>query len=79
MTFAVTVEWGKLLEAASVSAAFGIGVILVAGLAVIASLGAQDRRQSHQGGAVVLSAVTVACVAAIAAAIVLAIYIMTQK
>ena len=79
MTFAVTVEWGKLLEAASVSAAFGIGVIAIAGLAVIASLGAQDRREAHEGGAVALNAVTIACVAAIAAAIVLAIYIMTDK
>jgi Na+/proline symporter len=79
MTFAVTVEWSKLLEAAYVSAAFGIGVILVAGLAVIASLGAQDRRQSHQGGAVVLNAVTILCVAGIAGAIVLAIYAMTDK
>jgi hypothetical protein len=79
MIFGVTVEWGKLLEAAYVSAAFGIGVILVAGLAVIASLGAQDRRRSHQGGAVVLNAVTGLCVAGIAGAIVLAIYIMTDK
>jgi hypothetical protein len=79
MLFGLTVEWSKLLEAAYVSAAFGIGVILVAGLAVLASLGAQDRRRSHQGGAVVLNAVTILCVAGIAGAIVLAIYIMTDK
>jgi hypothetical protein len=79
MTFALTVEWGKLVEAAYVSAVFGIGVILVAGLAVIASLRAQDRRSAHQGGAVVLDVATGACVLAIAAAVVFGIYIMTRK
>ena len=72
------VEWGKLVEAAYVSAAFGIGVILVAGIAVVASLRAQDRRRAHQG-AVALDAVTVVCIVGIAAAIALGIYIMTQK
>jgi hypothetical protein len=52
-------------------------VVLIAGLAVVASLRAQDRRAAHQGGAVVLDIVTVAC--AIAAAIVLGIYIMTDQ
>ena len=79
MILGVTVEWSKLLEAAYVSAAFGIGVILVAGLAVIASLGAQDRRESPQGGAVVLNAGTALSVAGIAGADVLGIYIMTDK
>jgi hypothetical protein len=79
MIFGVTVEWGKLVEAAYVSGAFGIGVILVAGFAVVASLRAQDRRTAHQGGAVVLDVVTITCVVAIAAAVVLAIYIMTDK
>jgi hypothetical protein len=79
MIFGVTVEWSKLIEAAYVSAAFGIGVILVAGLAVVASLRSQDRRAAHQGGAIALDVVTIACVAAIATAIVLGIYIMTDK
>ena len=73
------VEWSKLLEAAYVSAAFGIGVILVAGIAVVASLRAQDRRSAHAGGAVALDVVTIACVVLIAGAIALGIYIMTQK
>jgi hypothetical protein len=79
MTFASIVDWGKLLQAAYVPAAFGIGVMLVAGLAVLASLRSQDRRRAHQGGAIALDAVTVACVLAIAAAIVLGIYVMTDK
>jgi hypothetical protein len=77
MTFG-EVEWGKLLEAAVVSAVFGIGVILVAGIAVVASLRAQNRRRADHG-AVALDAVTIACVVGIAAAIALGIYIMTQK
>jgi hypothetical protein len=79
MIFGVTVEWSKLIEAAYVSAAFGIGVILIAGLAVVASLRGQDRRTAHQGGAIALDVVTIACVVAIAAAVVFGIYVMTDK
>ena len=79
MTFASIVDWGKLWQAAYVSAAFGIGVMLIAGLAVVASLRSQDRREAHEGGAVAFDIVTGACVLAIAAAIVLGIYIMTDK
>jgi ribosomal protein L11 methylase PrmA len=79
MIFGVTIEWSKLVEAAYVSGAFGIGVILIAGFAVVASLRAQDRRSAHQGGAIVLDVLTGACVLAIAAAVVLGIFIMTDK
>ena len=79
MTFASIVDWGKLLQAAYVSAAFGIGVVLITGLAVVASLRSQDRRQAHQGGAIAFDIVTGACVLTIAAAIVFGIYIMTDK
>ena len=73
------VDWGKLLEAAYVSAVFGIGVLLIGGLGVVASLRAQDRRLAHRGGALALDVVTGACVLAIAAAIALGIYIMASK
>jgi hypothetical protein len=76
---AVTIEWGKLVEAALVSAVFGIGVILVGTIGVVASLRAQDRRLAQQSGAAVLNAVTYACVLGIAAAVVLAIYVMADK
>jgi hypothetical protein len=79
MSFGVAVEWSKLIEAAYVSAAFGIGVILIAGFAVVASLRGQDRRAAHQGGAIVLDVVTIACVIAIAAAVVFGILVMTDK
>ena len=79
MIAAVTIEWDKLLEAALVSAVFGIGVILVGTVGVVASLRAQDRRLAQQPGAVALNLVSYACVLGIAAAIVLAIYIMADK
>jgi hypothetical protein len=79
MIGASTVDWGKLLEAAYVSAAFGIGVLLIGGLAVVASLRAEDRRRGDGGGAIALDVVTGACVLAIAGAIALGIYIMASK
>jgi hypothetical protein len=79
MIFALDVDWAKLLEAAYVSAAFGIGVIVIAGVAVVASLRSQDRRSGHQGGAVALDVVTGVCVLGIVAAIALGIFIMANK
>jgi len=79
MIFAVDIDWSSLLEAAYVSAAFGIGVLLVAGVAVVASLQAQDRQKAHQGGVIALHVLTGACVLAIVAAVVLGIWVMTDK
>jgi hypothetical protein len=76
---AIDIDWGALWQAAYVSAAFGIGVMVVAGGAVVASLKSQDRRREHQGGYVALDVVTGAGVLVILAAIVLGIYIMTDK
>jgi hypothetical protein len=76
---AIDVDWGALLQAAYVSAAFGIGVLAVGGAAVVASLKSQDRRRARQGGYIALDAVTGAGVLVILAAIALGIYIMTQK
>ena len=73
------VDWGKLLEAAYLSAAFGIGVVLLGGLAVVASLRSQDRRRARQSGGLALDVVTGACALAIAGAIMLGIYIMASK
>jgi hypothetical protein len=79
MIFAVEIDWSSLLEAAYVSAAFGIGVMVVAAVAVIASLQAQDREKEHQGGVLVLHVITGACVLAIVAAVVLGIAVMVNK
>ena len=77
--FAVTVDWDSLLQTAYVSAAFGIGILLVAGVAVLASMMAQDRQQAHQGGVVALQALRGVCVLAIVAAVAFGIYILTNK
>ena len=79
MILAGVVDWGKLLEAAYVSAVFGIGVVLIGGVAVVASLRSQDRRRAHRGGVIALDVVTGACLLAIAGAIVLGIYIMASR
>ena len=73
------VDWGRLLEAAYLSAAFGIGVVLIGGLAVVTSLRSQDRRRAHQSGGLALGVVTGVCALAIAGAIALGIYIMASK
>jgi hypothetical protein len=79
MIAGLTVDWGSLWQAAYVSAAFGIGVVLIGGLAVVGSLRAEDRRRAGRGGAVALEIGTGACALAIAGAIALAIYIMANK
>jgi hypothetical protein len=78
MILALDVDWGSLLEAAYVSAAFGIGILLVAGVAVVASLKAQDRQAAHHGGVVALHVLTGVCVVGIAAAVALGIYILVS-
>jgi hypothetical protein len=76
---ATVVDWGKLLEVAYLSAVLGIGVVLIGGLGVVASLRSQDRRRAHRGGVIALDVVTGACVLSIAGAIALGIYIMANK
>jgi hypothetical protein len=79
MTFA-EIDWAALAQAAWTSVAIGLGVMLVAGVAVTSSLRAQDARASGQGGGgAVLNVLTIACVVALLAAIVIGIYIMTDK
>jgi hypothetical protein len=75
---AVAIDWAKLWQAAYVSAAFGIGVMAVAGAAVVASLQSQDRQRNGES-AIALNVVTGACVVAIVAAIALGIFIMANK
>jgi hypothetical protein len=76
---AIEIEWDKLGEAALWSAVFALGVMLVGGLAVVASLRGQDRKGSGQGGMPAYDVVTGACVIVIVAAIAFGISIMTQK
>jgi hypothetical protein len=74
------IDWAALGQAAWTSVAIGLGVLLVAGVAVTSSLRAQDARTSgHGGGGAVFNVLTVACVVALFAAVVIGIYIMTDK
>jgi hypothetical protein len=81
MIAASIVDWGTLLQAAYGSAAFAIGLLLMGGLAVVASLRSQDqdRRGASRGGVIALNVVAVACALAIAGAVVLGIYVMANK
>jgi hypothetical protein len=79
MTFA-EIDWAALGQAAWTSVAIGLGVMLVAGVAVTSSLRAQDANAGgHGGGSTALNVLTIACVVALLAAIVIGIYIMTDK
>jgi hypothetical protein len=71
------IDWAALGQAAWTSVAIGLGVLLVAGVAVTSSLRAQDSRGG--ASAVVLNVLTIACVVALFAAVVIGIYIMTDK
>ena len=76
---ASVVEWDLLWEAVYVSVIVGIGVAVIAAIAVRTSLRAQDERAAGQGAAATLNTgLTVVCVAALGAAIVIGIYLLTQ-
>jgi hypothetical protein len=73
------VEVAPLLEAIWTSVAFGLVVLLVAGVGVTASLRAGDQRSEHHEGAFASwGLVTIACGAVLVAAVVLGIWAMTQ-
>lgn len=73
------VEVAPLLEAIWTSAAFGLGVLLVAGLGVTASLRAAGQRGEHHEGAFASYAiVTIVCGLLLVGAVVLGIWAMTQ-
>ena len=76
---AAIVEWKPLLEALWTSAAFGLAVLIVAGIAVRATMRAADGRSEHHEGTLVgYGALAVGCVALLVAAIVVGIWAMTQ-
>ena len=77
--FAKIVEIAPLLEAIWTSIAFGLGVLVIAGIGVRASLRAADERGEHHEGAMAsYSIVTVICALLLVAAVVLGIWAMTQ-
>jgi hypothetical protein len=79
IAFASVVDWGSLLEAVYISVAVGLGVLLVAGIAVASSLSAENARTVHNGGAAfAFGAVTALCVFALIGAVVGGVYLLTQ-
>jgi hypothetical protein len=77
--FAEIVEVAPLLEAVWTSVAFGLLVLVVAGIGVSASLrAAEDHGEHHEGGFASWSIVTVACGAVLVATVALGIWAMTQ-
>lgn len=53
---ATVVDWASLAKAAYISAAVGLGVLIVAAIGVASSLRAQDQRNAGHEGRVVPSA-----------------------
>ncbi len=73
------VDWHSLGQAVLSSVLIGLGVLIVAGFGVVASLRAQDARTKGQEGAVIgFSVITVLCIVGIGGAIVAGIWAMTQ-
>jgi hypothetical protein len=76
---ATIVDWSSLAEAAYVSIAVGLGVLVVAAIGVASSLRAEDERNAgHEGGVIAFGAVTVVCVIGLVGAIVAGIYLLTK-
>jgi predicted benzoate:H+ symporter BenE len=71
------VDWGALAQVAYISAIAGVAIAGVLGLGITSALRAQDERGG--AGALALNAVTVLCVLAVAAAVVVGIVFMVDK
>jgi hypothetical protein len=76
---ATLIDWSLLGKAVLNSFVIGLGVLVVGGIAVAASLRAQDSRSSGNESAFVgFSAITVLGVAVVLAAVAGGIWVMTQ-
>jgi hypothetical protein len=79
VTLAALVDWDSLLEAVYISLAVGLGLLVVAAVAVASSLRAQDERAAgNEAAGVALGGLTVVCVAALAGAVAVGVYLLTQ-
>jgi hypothetical protein len=79
ITLASIVDWGTLFEAVYISVAVGLGVLIVAGIAVASSLSAENARTVGNGGATfAFGAVTAICVVALVGSVVAGVYLLTQ-
>ena len=76
---ATVVDWAALAKTAWVSAAIGLGILLVGGIGVAASLRAQDdRAEGSYVAATAFGGITLACVIGLISAVVYGIYLLTQ-
>jgi hypothetical protein len=74
------VDWHALWQVIYISAGAGLLISISMGIAVVASLRAQDDRAAgREGSAIGLTAVAVVGVAVVVAAVVLGIYYITSK
>ena len=74
------VDWGALLEVVWTSLLGGIGVTAIFAVAILGATRAIELRQNGSGAAATLYGVlTAVALAAVAAAVVLGIIVMTQK
>lgn len=73
------IDWGSLFEAVYISVVVGLGVLVVAAIAVASSLSAEDARMVRDGGATAaFGAVTVICVLGLIGSVVAGVYLLTQ-
>lgn len=76
---ATGIDWNLLGEAVLNSFVIGLGVLLVAGVAVVASLRGQDARANgREGASAGFGVVSAVCVLCVAGAVVAGIWVMTQ-
>jgi hypothetical protein len=79
MVVATIVNWHSLFEAVYISVAVGLGVLIVAAIAVASSLRSQDERAAgNEGAGIALGGVTALCLLALAGSIVAGVYLLTQ-
>jgi hypothetical protein len=79
MIASALIDWGLLGKAVLASFVVGLGVLVVAGVAVASSLRAQDSRsEGNEAAFVGFSAVTAIGVIGVAAAVAGGIWVMTQ-
>jgi hypothetical protein len=73
------VDWSALAQAVYISVGVGLGLLLVAGLAVFSSLKGQDvKAAGNSGEAVAFNVVTGVCVIALVAAVVIGISVLAK-
>jgi hypothetical protein len=78
--FAEVVDWGAVFDVIWVSLVAGVGVTAIFSVGILAAARTEDlRRDGHGGGAMAYAVLTLLAFAAVAAAMVFGVVVMTQK